>query len=522
MAINPLTLRYYDAMTPAEKDTSYLQGNIYRPPTTISGQGTFITQPANSGVSSGVNRTASTNPYSYKGTVLTGTTAEERNAQARALAGYGTPTAPVAPTASTDTPITNRYDMTNTEGLLSGAERERAFINKEDIARQAEEIAAKQRQAQIDAINALYAPKYAKAEDEASREKARARALALRSGQMGSGENPYQVAGAEELSKAKLAELDASKQAQIQMAFGSYDTMRQKETERLLAEKTASAEDKIKYYKDITDNAIAAAKQWGAGGITLDELKQKDPQAYQDLKDVGGMSDFDIAAQMAEGNPAINAKIEYQDGVAYIAYVDPATGKLTTQTQQVGPLDTGEEFKSIDGVGYAMSKDANGKISLRALTGQDSKTTSTKTSTTFTSSDYSKIEADIKQYGLDNVVAGLTPEQAQEIQAKFGGFNPNLSIGATPGLGFDLANKSQMDKTYVTGSQNVPIPPKPVKVDLTGYTPTDKKKLEQAGLLNSDRQTQLDYLYGKKETTTSAPSSSSSMTDEEFLNLLKK
>jgi hypothetical protein len=45
------------------------------------------------------------------------------------------------------------------------------------------------------------------------------------------------------------------------------------------------------------------------------------------------------------------------------------------------------------------------------------------------------------------------------------------------------------------------------------FTPTENKKLEQAGLLNTDRQTQLNYLYGKKET-------SGGLSDEEFLKKL--
>jgi hypothetical protein len=41
------------------------------------------------------------------------------------------------------------------------------------------------------------------------------------------------------------------------------------------------------------------------------------------------------------------------------------------------------------------------------------------------------------------------------------------------------------------------------------FTSTESKKLEQAGLLNSDRQVQLDYLYGKKTTAKKSSSSGS-------------
>lgn len=323
--------------------------------------------------------------------------------------GVGGAQAPATPATPT-----SRYDTGSTPGLLSGAQREAAFIDQDAISRQAEETAARQRQAQIDAINALYAPKYQMAEEEAGREKSRARALALRTGQMGSGENPYQVAGAEELSKAKRAELDASKQAQIQLAFGTYDAMRQKEQDRILKEKTATAEAKVKYYKDIYDTAIQTAKQFGAGGITLDELKSKDAQAYQDLKDIGGMSDFEIAAQMAEGNPALNAKIEYQDGVAYLAYVNPTTGKMEIQTQNVGPLQSGEEFKSIDGIGYAVKKDASGKLTARALTTKQYAPKSETTSST-------EIKSFINKQMATPAFKNMNPEQKEDFIRANGG-----------------------------------------------------------------------------------------------------
>lgn len=47
------------------------------------------------------------------------------------------------------------------------------------------------------------------------------------------------------------------------------------------------------------------------------------------------------------------------------------------------------------------------------------------------------------------------------------------------------------------------------------FTPTEKKKLEQAGLSNATRKQQLDYLYGKKG------SESTEMSDDEFLKRLE-
>ena len=51
------------------------------------------------------------------------------------------------------------------------------------------------------------------------------------------------------------------------------------------------------------------------------------------------------------------------------------------------------------------------------------------------------------------------------------------------------------------------------------FTSTEKKKLEQAGLKDADRQKQLDYLYGKKDT---GGGETGGMTDEEFLNFLRQ
>ncbi len=51
----------------------------------------------------------------------------------------------------------------------------------------------------------------------------------------------------------------------------------------------------------------------------------------------------------------------------------------------------------------------------------------------------------------------------------------------------------------------------------TKFTATEKKKLEQAGLLNASRQEQLDFLFKKKDSGSSA----SDMSDEEFLKFLR-
>lgn len=52
------------------------------------------------------------------------------------------------------------------------------------------------------------------------------------------------------------------------------------------------------------------------------------------------------------------------------------------------------------------------------------------------------------------------------------------------------------------------------------FTPTEKKKLEQAGLSNATRQEQLNYLYGKKDKDADGEGSEDGMTDEEFLKSL--
>lgn len=258
------------------------------------------------------------------------------------------------------------------EASLALAEKARldatSSESKAEIQRQAEQNAARVRQAQIDAINSLYAPRYAEMEAGATARDARSRALALRTGQMGSGEQPYQVAEGKKMSAEERAALDNEKQAKIELAFGNYDQMKVAEAERLTKEATASAEEKVKYYQDLTDKALTTVKSFGAAGVTLDDLKTKDPDTYQSLKDIGGMSDFEISSALAEGNPALNAKIEYQDGVAYIAYVNPTTGKMEIQTKQVGDLAKDEKFQSIDGVGYAIKTNTDGTISARPLT----------------------------------------------------------------------------------------------------------------------------------------------------------
>ncbi|WP_408999095.1 hypothetical protein ACJ77P_04505 [Syntrophus buswellii] len=59
-----------------------------------------------------------------------------------------------------------------------------------------------------------------------------------------------------------------------------------------------------------------------------------------------------------------------------------------------------------------------------------------------------------------------------------------------------LYGKKTIAKKSSSGSSSV------VTTSQAKLTPTEKKKLEQAGLLNTDRQSQLDYLYGDRKTAT--------------------
>lgn len=284
------------------------------------------------------------------------------------------PTTPaVAPVTPVVPPTPSPYTTDRTEGSLALEKRKQSEILSQDsqanIQRQAEETAARARQAQIDAINALYAPREKLQTEQASARDARSRALALRTGQLGSGETPYQVAESGKLNAEEKNALANEKQAKIQLAFGTFDEMKAKEAERLTTQATANAEAKVKYNQDLYDLSLKSIQNLGSGGITLEELKTKAPDEYNTLKNVGGLSDFEINQKLQESSQVKYTKTEYnKDLGGLISYgTDPKTGQPVVYTKKIdlGPKET---YQEIDGRGFAVTTDANGKLSARPLT----------------------------------------------------------------------------------------------------------------------------------------------------------
>lgn len=332
----------------------------------------------------------------------------------------------------------NPNDATDTTARNSGLyqqELERGLITekvKTDITRQADELAAQRRQAQIDTINAMYAPRIDREAEEAEGRTLRAKAMALRTGNVGAGtEDPYR-AGTRKSNEASMRSLEDERAAKIQDALYNIDQLRVQEIERLTKEKKETAESNLTLLQGQITQAENQIKALGSGGVTLEKLKSVDTKAYETLRDVAGLSDFEIASRLAANNPALNAKLEYKDGVVTSYYTDPTTGKPVVNFEKVDGLSDQEEFQSIDGVAYAFKKDANGNYSAgRPLTQKQYKPTSGEVKLTnsqkqklvgagISLGEIANVEADVNSYGIDQAVEGLPVGQQQAIRDIYG------------------------------------------------------------------------------------------------------
>jgi len=135
-----------------------------------------------------------------------------------------------------------------------------------------------------------------------------------------------------------------------------------------------------------------------------------------------GITDPSIIQQtfLAQGIPisleAINAvkeQISQPEGMAGVVFNNPSLfSKLTsTQIGEIAPklAEMGFDFQS------AMEETAK-KVIAREIT----------STTKFTDSDFSKIDADIKEFGLEMTIEGLPEDQANQIRDRYKSFNPNV------------------------------------------------------------------------------------------------
>jgi hypothetical protein len=356
-----------------------------------------------------------------------------------------------APTTSTPTiTVPNRNPS-----LLESAriEAESAAASRANARAQADSYAAQMRQARIDAINQAYAPRIQREKQEGDERLSRVAALNLRSGVVGSGFDTTRTGEQKGLNEKALQALEAEKAQAINEAFGWADELSRQRASEIYEDTKDAANAKVTRYKEQAETALGALDIFGAQNITAEQLKSVDPKTYETLRDVSGMSDTQIDAYLKakapEGTYQWNAA-EISGSTMYVPKV--VNGKLTMDKLELGytPKDEGKEYK-----------------------------------TTVKTDDGVLIIYGDGTYDLIGSSSGVklqdgAPSWEQYLEAAQNAAKMTFTNETREEL------RAQYDKEYILK-------------DLSDFTSSEKKRLEQAELLNASRKEQLDFLYGEDQ-----------------------
>lgn len=353
------------------------------------------------------------------------------------------------PTVTTTTPAPKR-----TPGLLDTAKEEQARIanDTKTAQRQADSYAAQMRQARIDAINTSFAPRIQREQVEGEGRMSRVAALNFKSGVVGSGVDTTRTGEQKGMNDKALQAIEDEKAIAINEAFGWADKLGKERAALLTEQAQTGAEANVKYAQDKVDTAMNALNTFAKSGkiTSASDLKDVDPNTYDTLREVSGMSDAEVDAYLKVNTP----EGTYQWNAAQISgnkmmIPKVVDGKVTMESLDLGPdykadKEVQTTVKTDDGV-YIIYKDGT-----TSLIG-GGKSNSNLKSGAPSWEQYLAAAEDTAQMNFNN-------DMMQKL-------------------------KAQYDKTYVL-------------TDTSDLTATEKKKLEQAGLLGASRQEQLDFLYG--------------------------
>lgn len=208
-----------------------------------------------------------------------------------------------APTPTPTPPPT--ITAPRTPGLLENAQAEAAAAaaSRASAQSQADAYAASQRQARIDAINTTFAPRIEREKVEGDARLSRVAALNLKSGVVGSGVDTTKLVEQKGLNDKALRSIEDAKATAINEAFGWADEIARQRAEDIYKTNTEGANANVDRYKAQADSAMEALKVFGANDVTAEKLKIADPNTYNTLRDVSGMSDDQIDAYLKVNAP---------------------------------------------------------------------------------------------------------------------------------------------------------------------------------------------------------------------------
>lgn len=351
------------------------------------------------------------------------------------------------PTVTTTTPAPKR-----TPGLLDTAKEEQARIanDTKTAQRQADSYAAQMRQARIDAINTSFAPRIQREKVEGEGRMSRVAALNFKSGVVGSGVDTTRTGEQKGMNDKALQAIEDEKAIAINEAFGWADKLGKERAALLTEQAQTGAEANVKYAQDKVDTAMNALNTFAKSGkiTSASDLKDVDPNTYDTLREVSGMSDAEVDAYLKvntpEGTYQWNAA-QVNGSTMYVPKI--VNGKVTMDKVDLGFVPNKEVKSTVqtDSGVYVIYEDGT-----TSLIGGSGKNTGTAT----TGFKDTKIEQDFREDSvtlLDNVKAGtLTLDEAYTRLRKL--YSPTEVSDDAIRAQLDIANQ---DTSTVTGTQNV-------------------------------------------------------------------
>ncbi len=277
-----------------------------------------------------------------------------------------------APAASTPT----RYDATgniNTSGnvqtpsgIMSADEYAAKFGPKPVDEAAIRESVRAANQGRIDAINAAYDAMAGDQQVKNISNMGSTRAISARSGLLGSDFGNAALQNQDQAGGKAIAAINAERADKVAATLADVNL---KIDQKIQAERDAAkmnANDYKTYYDKAQAEVRDSVKNLGASGVSFDQLKEKDPSQLKKILDSTGMSKFELAMQLNSAKRAsekIDWKLEKVGNVVIASGVNPLTGKLEYQTQQIPAEFANNDVKEVNGELWSIG--ADGKTAIK-------------------------------------------------------------------------------------------------------------------------------------------------------------
>ena len=197
-------------------------------------------------------------------------------------------------------------------------------------------------QAQIDAINKIYAGLITREEKAGEERLGQTRAMGARAGLLGSPMGAAQMARTEKLTAESIKAVQAEQDYKIQTILGRVDERTEAEIRRRKDESTANMENYMNYLKTNLEENKADYAGLAESGVTLARMKVNKDYYEQALEEVG-MSEFSFdlwyESRMPKTQQSDYSEIQYEkNGNMWLKRIafDPDTGTKKEYNYDLG------------------------------------------------------------------------------------------------------------------------------------------------------------------------------------------